>query len=135
MTKTCLPSISARRISSGCDQRCAAVTNTVSGSETASWRTTRSATSFHFTSSRVAAPAGARHEMDQLLNVPDDPIADDVRLAASELVTNVIRHTADGGELRARDLARMCHCGWRSKTPTPHSRRSRRGPRPLEDVG
>ena len=54
MTKTCLPSISARRISSGCDQRCPAVTNTVSGSETASWRTTRSATSFHFTSSRVA---------------------------------------------------------------------------------
>ena len=33
MTKTCLPSISARRISSGCDQRCAAVTNTVSGSD------------------------------------------------------------------------------------------------------
>ena len=54
MTKTCLPSISARRISSGCDQRCVAVTNTVSGSTTASWRTTRSATSFHFTSSRVA---------------------------------------------------------------------------------
>jgi anti-sigma regulatory factor (Ser/Thr protein kinase) len=41
--------------------------------------------------------------MDQLLNVPDDPIADDVRLAASELVTNVVTHTDDGGELRAWD--------------------------------
>jgi len=49
------------------------------------------------------APEEARQEMDQLLNVPDDPIADDVRLAASELVTNVVTHTDDGGELRAWD--------------------------------
>jgi len=37
------------------------------------------------------------------MSEPDDPIADDVRLATSELVTNVIRHTDDGGELRAWD--------------------------------
>jgi anti-sigma regulatory factor (Ser/Thr protein kinase) len=49
------------------------------------------------------AAAHARDEIDQLLNEPDDPIADDVRLATSELVTNVVEHTSDGGELRAWD--------------------------------
>jgi anti-sigma regulatory factor (Ser/Thr protein kinase) len=49
------------------------------------------------------AAADARHEMERLLDGPDDPIADDVRLATSELVTNVVVHTADGGELRAWD--------------------------------
>jgi len=33
----------------------------------------------------------------------DDPIADDVSLATSELVSNVVRHTPDGGELRVWD--------------------------------
>ena len=41
--------------------------------------------------------------MEQILSDPDDPIAEDVRLATSELVNNVVRHTADGGELRAWD--------------------------------
>lgn len=44
-----------------------------------------------------------RDRLDGLLDHPDDPIAEDVRLAASELVANVIAHTADGGELRAWD--------------------------------
>jgi len=49
------------------------------------------------------APAGARRQVDDMLSEPDDPIADDVRLATSELVSNVVRHTDDGGELRAWD--------------------------------
>jgi anti-sigma regulatory factor (Ser/Thr protein kinase) len=57
---------------------------------------------FEFAHDRAAA-AAARHEVDELLSEPDDPIADDVRLATSELVTNVVRHTPDGGELRAWD--------------------------------
>lgn len=57
---------------------------------------------YEFGHSRGAA-AGARDELDALFTGPDDPIADDVRLAASELVTNVIAHTADGGELRVWD--------------------------------
>ena len=36
-----------------------------------------------------------------MLSGPADPIADDVRLPASELVTTVVKHTDDGGELRA----------------------------------
>ena len=57
---------------------------------------------YEFDHSRRAA-AQARDALDRLLTEPDDPIADDVRLAASELVTNVVVHTADGGELRAWD--------------------------------
>ena len=72
--------------------------------------------------------------MDRRLSVPDDPIADDVRLAASGLVTNVVRHTADGGELRV-DHDRMCHCESRSKTTTRRSPRFPRRPRPLEAAG
>jgi anti-sigma regulatory factor (Ser/Thr protein kinase) len=45
----------------------------------------------------------ARKALDDLFSEPDDPIADDVRLAASELVNNVVQHTADGGELRVWD--------------------------------
>jgi anti-sigma regulatory factor (Ser/Thr protein kinase) len=50
-----------------------------------------------------AAAREARRRIEELLADPDDPIADDVRLATSELVNNVIRHTEDGGELRAWD--------------------------------
>ena len=57
---------------------------------------------FEFEHDRRAATE-ARHEVDRLLSEPDDPIADDVPLATSELVTNVVRHTDDGGELRAWD--------------------------------
>jgi anti-sigma regulatory factor (Ser/Thr protein kinase) len=49
------------------------------------------------------APGDARREVDQLLSGPGDPIAEDVWLATSELVTNVVVHTEDGGELRAWD--------------------------------
>ena len=45
----------------------------------------------------------ARNSLDPLLSEPDDIIADDVRLATSEMVTNVIEHTDGGGEMRAWD--------------------------------
>jgi anti-sigma regulatory factor (Ser/Thr protein kinase) len=51
----------------------------------------------------LRAAREARRHIDGLLTEPDDPIADDVRLAASELVNNVVRHTDDGGELPAWD--------------------------------
>ena len=49
------------------------------------------------------APRQARESLDPLLRGPDDIIANDVRLAASEMVTNVIVHTGGGGEMRAWD--------------------------------
>jgi anti-sigma regulatory factor (Ser/Thr protein kinase) len=49
------------------------------------------------------APARARQVVTDLLGDPDDVIGDDVRLATSELVTNVVNHTANGGELRVWD--------------------------------
>lgn len=51
----------------------------------------------------ACAPRQARKSLDRLLCEPDDVIADDVRLAASEMVTNVIVHTGGGGEMRAWD--------------------------------
>jgi anti-sigma regulatory factor (Ser/Thr protein kinase) len=51
----------------------------------------------------LGASRQARQALQPLLSDPDDPIADDVRLAASELVTNVVVHTADGGSMRAWD--------------------------------
>ncbi len=49
------------------------------------------------------APRRAREIVTELLSDPDDLIADDVRLATSELVANVVSHTVDGGELRVWD--------------------------------
>ena len=46
----------------------------------------------------VRAIRQARERLDPLLSEPDDAIADDVRLAASEMVTNVIAHTDGGGD-------------------------------------
>lgn len=51
----------------------------------------------------VHAGREARRQLEPLLSEPDDVIADDVRLAASEMVTNVIVHTQGGGEMRAWD--------------------------------
>jgi anti-sigma regulatory factor (Ser/Thr protein kinase) len=51
----------------------------------------------------AGAPRRARQALNALFCDPDDPIADDVRLAASELVTNVVVHTADGGVMRVHD--------------------------------
>ena len=51
----------------------------------------------------LKAVRDARHALDLLLSDPEDPISHDVRLAASELVTNVVVHTCDGGEMRAWD--------------------------------
>lgn len=49
------------------------------------------------------APSAARSAIKGLLDDPEDPIGDDVELATSELVTNVVAHTDHGGELRAWD--------------------------------
>ena len=48
-----------------------------------------------------AAPRGARRALDPLL--ADDAFAESVKLAASEMVSNVVQHTADGGRLDAWD--------------------------------
>ena len=47
--------------------------------------------------------AQARRVLHELLRLRNDLIADDVLLAANELVTNVVRHTEHGGELRVWD--------------------------------
>jgi anti-sigma regulatory factor (Ser/Thr protein kinase) len=47
----------------------------------------------------MTAPKQARLAVHSLLDDPDDPIAWDVTMATSELVTNVISHTALGGEM------------------------------------
>jgi hypothetical protein len=49
------------------------------------------------------APRRARREIRRLVRDPDDPIADAVVLSASELVTNTLVHTDDGGTMRAWD--------------------------------
>lgn len=49
------------------------------------------------------APNRARRALQPLLSDPGDPIADSVRIVASELVSNVVQHTADGGSMRAWD--------------------------------
>lgn len=51
----------------------------------------------------VGAPRQARRALDPLLSDPGDPIADDVKIVASELVSNVVQHTIDGGRVRAWD--------------------------------
>jgi anti-sigma regulatory factor (Ser/Thr protein kinase) len=51
------------------------------------------------------APRRARRAIRKLVDDPTDPIAEAVTLSASELVTNAINHTPDGGELRAWDRA------------------------------
>jgi len=53
--------------------------------------------------SDLGAPNAARRLIKGLLDDPEDPIGDDVELATSELVTNVVVHTDHGGELRAWD--------------------------------
>src|SRR4051794_39637858 len=49
------------------------------------------------------APSRARREIRRLVPDPADPIADAVVLSASELVTNTLIHTRDGGTMRAWD--------------------------------
>ena len=49
----------------------------------------------------LTGPQRARRAVTDLLG--DGPLADDVRLVVSELVTNVLRHTDGGGVLRLRD--------------------------------
>jgi anti-sigma regulatory factor (Ser/Thr protein kinase) len=49
------------------------------------------------------APREARRALASLLSDPNDPIADAVKLTASELVTNVVRHTTSSGLMQAWD--------------------------------
>lgn len=51
----------------------------------------------------AGAPKKARQALNPLFSDPDDPIADAVNLSASELVANVVTHTADGGAMDAWD--------------------------------
>lgn len=50
-----------------------------------------------------AAPRRARQALAAIFTGLDDPIADAVTLAASELVTNVVRHTNSSGVMRVWD--------------------------------
>ncbi|MEY2554209.1 MAG: hypothetical protein QOC57_2069 [Ilumatobacteraceae bacterium] len=47
------------------------------------------------------APRKARRAVAELFDRPDDPIAEAVLLAVSELVTNVVMHSGDGGVVKA----------------------------------
>jgi anti-sigma regulatory factor (Ser/Thr protein kinase) len=47
------------------------------------------------------AARNARHAVAALFDGPDDPIADAVLLTVSELVTNVVMHSGDGGVVKA----------------------------------
>lgn len=49
------------------------------------------------------APRRARKALQPLLDDPDDPISEAVETVTSELVSNVIQHTADGGTVKAWD--------------------------------
>ena len=51
----------------------------------------------------ASAPRRVRKALEPLIATPGDPIADDVRVVASELVSNVVQHTDDGGTVRAWD--------------------------------
>ena len=50
-----------------------------------------------------ASPRVARRAIRPLISEPDDPIAPAVEAVASELVSNVVEHTIDGGTVRAWD--------------------------------
>ena len=51
----------------------------------------------------VTAPQRARSAVQSLLGGADDPFVWEVTLATSELVTNVVTHTALGGEMSVWD--------------------------------
>ena len=50
-----------------------------------------------------SAPRRVRRALEPLIATEGDPIANDVRLVVSELVSNVVQHTRDGGIMRAWD--------------------------------
>ncbi|MCU1400966.1 MAG: magnesium or manganese-dependent protein phosphatase [Acidimicrobiales bacterium] len=51
----------------------------------------------------VEAPRQARRAVRPLVSEDDDPIAQAVEVVTSELVSNVVEHTVDGGTMRAWD--------------------------------
>ena len=67
------------------------------------------------------AVAHARRVLYELLRNHGDPIVDDVLLATNELVTNVVRHTGSGGELRVWDRGPGSPLRSRSKMPIRQS--------------
>ena len=52
---------------------------------------------------RQRSPTQRAPALQPLLNTPGDPIADDVLLVASELVTNTVQNSDDGGVMQAWD--------------------------------
>ena len=50
-----------------------------------------------------ASPRRVRRALEPLLSDDDDPIAPDVNIVASELVSNVVQHTGGGGTVAAWD--------------------------------
>ncbi|MCU1391910.1 MAG: regulatory protein [Ilumatobacteraceae bacterium] len=51
----------------------------------------------------VTAPQQARRAIRPLVSAEGDPIADAVQMVTSELVSNVVQHTSDGGTVKAWD--------------------------------
>ena len=49
------------------------------------------------------APRKARQAVRPLISALNDPVADAVETVTSELVSNVVEHTADGGTVKAWD--------------------------------
>ncbi|HEY4331608.1 MAG TPA: ATP-binding protein [Ilumatobacteraceae bacterium] len=67
------------------------------------------------------APQKARRALDPLFH-DGDPIADDVKLVASELVTNVVLHTDSGGVMQAWSAEPFVLNVTNSATGAPQSR-------------
>lgn len=61
------------------------------------------------------AASQARRVLNELLRDCDELIADDVLLATNELVTNVVRHTENGGVLRVWDRGPGCTASGRGR--------------------
>jgi len=51
----------------------------------------------------ASAPRRARKAIRPLVDAGDDPIASSVEAVTSELVSNVVQHTSDGGTVKAWD--------------------------------
>ena len=82
----------------------------------------------------VRSPGHVRRALAVLLDDPADPIADKVQLVASELVSNVVQHTTNGGLVQAWDPKpdipfRLEVTDYNPTPPTPSS------PRPVGGRG
>ena len=73
------------------------------------------------------APRGARHALSPIVGSGD--FADDIKLAASELVTNVVQHTDAGGRMHGS----LIRSGSRCTTPVPPCPLTTRCPPQLDE--